>query len=79
MQALTEQKLGEVFRAVFNLAPGALVTGVRQGSEPAWDSLAHVMLIAAMESEFGIAVDAGESLGLTSYHAAARFLEARGL
>lgn len=79
MQALTEQKLNEVFRAVLNLAPGAEVKGVRQEGRAAWDSLAHVTLVAALESEFGLSVDAGDSLGLTSYEAAARYLEEQGL
>lgn len=79
MRTLTEQKLAEIFRAVLNLAPGAEVTAIRQEHQPGWDSLAHVTLVAAMESEFGLAIDAGDSIELTSYEAAARYLEERGL
>ena len=73
-----EEKLAEVFRAVFSLGPGSDVVDVRQLNTPGWDSLAHVSLVAALESEFGIAVDIGESLELTSYRAIRHYLEQRG-
>ncbi len=79
MRALTEQKLREIFRAVLDLPDGADVTRMRQEGEPAWDSLAHVTLVAAMESEFDLQVDAGDSLALTSFAAVVRYLEERGL
>ncbi len=73
-----DAKLAEIFRAVFNLPTEADPTAVRQLSEPAWDSLAHVTLVAAVESEFGVTIDAAESLELTSYQAVALHLEERG-
>ena len=79
MKAETEQTLSAIFREVLNLAPGQIEEEVRQEQTSAWDSLAHVMLIGAMESEFGLSIDAGSSLELTSYKAAARFLESHGL
>ncbi len=69
-----EERLQEIFRAVFNLPDGADVTGCAQGSTPSWDSMAHVSLIAALEGEFGISIDAGDSLELTSYDAAREYL-----
>ena len=75
----TEARLQDVFRAVFSLAPKADVTRVRQVNHPDWDSLAHVTLIAALESEFGIAVDVTASLELTSYDAIALYLEEQKL
>lgn len=79
MKALAEQKLSDVFRAVLNLDPGAELRGVRHEGNPAWDSLAHVTLVAAIESEFGLTIDAGDSLELTSFEAAVRYLEEKGL
>jgi acyl carrier protein len=70
-----EEKLAEVFRAVLSLAQGTDVTGVRQLSTPSWDSLAHVSLVAAVESEFGISIDIADSLELTSYPAVKLYLE----
>lgn len=72
-----EQKLHEVFRAVMNLQPDAEVSDLRQLNTPGWDSLAHVSLVAAVESEFGIAIDIEDSLDLTSYQAVKLYLEER--
>ena len=75
----TKSKLEEIFREVFRLPEGADVPATRQSSAPDWDSLAHVLLMAAVESEFGLEIDAGDSLELTSFDAVARYLEDRGL
>ena len=70
-----EQKLQAIFRAVLDLGDEVDVTSVRQPSEPSWDSLAHVSLVAALESEFAVSIDTGDSIHLTSYQAAKLFLE----
>jgi acyl carrier protein len=71
-----EQQLAAIFRAVFDLAEGHDVRTVRQVNHPAWDSLAHVSLVGAMESEFGIEVDVSDSMEITSFDAALAYLEA---
>jgi acyl carrier protein len=73
-----ERKLAEVFRVVLSLEQDADVTGVRQLNTPGWDSLAHVSLVGAVESEFGISIDIADSLALTSYPAVKLYLEERG-
>jgi len=73
-----ERKLAEVFRAVLSLVPDSDVTTVGQLNTPAWDSLAHVSLVAAVESEFGISIDIADSLALTSFRAMRLYLEERG-
>lgn len=79
MRELTEPRLQDIFRAVLDLGSGVDVTRLERSAEPAWDSLAHALLVAAVESEFGLQVDAGDSLELTSYDAMVRYLESRGL
>lgn len=79
MQDTTTSRLNEVFRAVLELPDLTDVSGVRQDGAPAWDSLAHAVLVGALESEFGLTIDAAESLELTSYEAVAHYLEERGL
>ncbi len=69
-----EQRLQEIFRAVFNLPAGSDVVTCAQSTTPSWDSMAHVSLIAALEGEFGISIDAGDSLALTSFEAAREYL-----
>lgn len=78
MRHENEAKLAEVFRAALSLGPETDVMAARQLNTPAWDSLAHVTLVAAVESEFGVSVDTAESLGLTSFAAVRLFLEERG-
>lgn len=73
------EKLQDIFRAVFELPPAADVIQIRQISETKWDSLGHVSLVAAIESEFGVALDVVDALGMTSFQAAQRLLEEKGL
>jgi acyl carrier protein len=75
---MTEQ-LEAIFRVVFKLPSEAPVSHLAQGVDSAWDSLAHTLLVAGVESEFGIAIDTADSLELTSYAAMAKYLEKRGL
>ena len=69
MSVNVQDKLQEIFRSVFELAPTADVTGVRRLTEPKWDSLAHVSLVAAIESEFGVELDTADALAITSFRA----------
>lgn len=74
-----DERLQALFRAVFDLLPSADVFTCRQANTPAWDSMAHVSLVAAIESEFGLTIDAGDSLTLTSYEAVRLYLEGQGV
>ena len=71
-------RLEEVFRAVFGLAPDVDVRQIRQISFRHWDSLGHVLLISAIESEFDRAIDVEESIGLTSFESISIFLTGDG-
>ena len=51
------------------------VSGIRQLTEHTWDSLAHVSLVSAIESEFGITIDTGDAIELTSFEAMRLYLE----
>lgn len=72
-------KLADVFRAVFELDAGADVTEVRRDSHPKWDSLGHVTLVAAIESEFDLELDTGDALALDSFATAEQMLGARAV
>lgn len=71
----TDERLQAIFRGVFNLPADADVSSCRQVATPEWDSLAHVSLVMAIESEFGVSVDTADSLTLTSYESARLYLE----
>jgi acyl carrier protein len=69
-----EDRLQGIFRGVLDLPPGSDPTGSAQGETASWDSLAHVSLVAAIEAEFGVSIDAGDSLALVSYEAVRKYL-----
>ena len=79
MKPQTADRLQDIFRAVFEFPAGADMIGLRQMNTPAWDSLAHVALVTAIESEFGVSLDAADQLQMTSYTTTALLLEDRGL
>jgi acyl carrier protein len=70
----TEQRLQAIFRGVLELPLDGDPTTAAQGQTTTWDSLAHVSLVAAIEAEFGVTIDAGDSLSLTPYDATRQFL-----
>lgn len=76
---MNQQILEQVFRAVLELPEGADVRAVRQVNQSSWDSLAHVSLVLAVESEFNLSIDMADSVELTSYEAFELFLEEKGL
>jgi acyl carrier protein len=75
MNTETADRLQDIFRAVFEIPGDADVTNLRQMNTPKWDSLAHVSLVTAIESEFGLSLDAADQLRMTSYAATALLLE----
>ena len=79
MSATANGKLIEIFRLVLELPPNTDVTSLEQIDAPSWDSLAHISLVSAMESEFGTTIDASDALNITSFAAAQRIVDERGL
>ena len=79
MNTQTSDRLRDIFRAVFALSRDIDVTNLDQTNSPRWDSLDHVSLVTAIESEFGISLDASDQLRMTSYLATAILLEERGV
>jgi acyl carrier protein len=78
MTTRVETKLQEIVREALALPPGVDVTGVEQVGVETWDSLAHAMLMVAIESEFGLSIAVADQLRLTSYAAIRGYLEERG-
>jgi len=63
---------------VFELPAEIDVTSLDQSNSPRWDSLDHVSLVTAIESEFGVSLDAADQFRMTSYVATAILLEEKG-
>lgn len=79
MNGQSIEKLQEIFRAVFNLPETHDMSQVRKLTEQRWDSLAHVSLVVAIESEFDLSIDTADALRMTSYDATRLLLEEMGL
>lgn len=62
-----EQRLAAVFRESFELAADAPVEGLAYRGLPAWDSVGHMRLVAAIETEFDIMLETDEVLDLSSF------------
>lgn len=72
-----ESRLAEVVRAVLELGPERDPVTIVQADEAAWDSLAHALMVAAVESEFAIEVDPADSMDMTSFAAILSYLRNR--
>jgi acyl carrier protein len=70
-----KETLESVFRAVFDLPEGSEIQKIQQLGFASWDSLAHVTLISAIESEFSVSIDLADSIELTSFEAILLYLE----
>ncbi len=67
MDAEGLEKLKAIVRAVLEIPDSADVENSRQVATRRWDSLAQVMMIAAIESEFDIIIDPSDYNRLTSF------------
>ncbi len=79
MNTQASDRLQDIFRVVFELSGHIDVTNLDQSNSQRWDSLDHVSLVTAIESEFAISLDAADQLRMTSYVATALLLEEKGL
>ena len=79
MTAEQVQRLEQVFRIVFELAPAADVSHVSKSSQGNWDSLCHVRLVTAIESEFKVNIDTADALRIDSYRTARQIIEEWGI
>jgi acyl carrier protein len=79
LTADADAKLSEIVRAVLQLPADADISRARQLSVETWDSLAHVSLMIAIESEFGVSIDIADQITLTSVPAIRLYLEERGV
>lgn len=70
-------RLMKCFAAVFPDLPAAEIPAATPLGVPAWDSIANVTLLAVVEEEFGVAVDAEDLEYLTSFEALLDYLTVR--
>ena len=58
--------IAEVFERVLHVDVRGRDAGIRLGAHPAWDSVAHVDLVLAIEAAFGVSFASYEFAQLTS-------------
>lgn len=62
-----DDQLRGVFRETFELGAEAEIDGLAYRAIPAWDSIGHMRLVAAIETQFDIMLDTDEVLDLSSF------------
>ena len=77
--ALTDQRLQQIFREVFEDDRLAVGDGLSPESLPAWDSLAHLKLIMSCEEEFGVKFTLEETIESNSVAKLKGVLAAKGV
>jgi acyl carrier protein len=72
-------RLKQVFVTSLDLPPETDVPRLRYAEHEKWDSIAHLKLVAQLESEFDIMLDADEILALSSFEKAVEMLRQRSI
>lgn len=63
----TLDTIRDLFRQSFDLEDGASVDDLAYRAIPGWDSVGHMRLIAALETEFDIMLETDDVLDLSSF------------
>jgi acyl carrier protein len=71
---MLEDRLKKVFSAALGLASDVDPTSLAYAQHPAWDSVAHMQLVSAIEGEFDIMLDTDDVIGMSSFGEAARIV-----
>jgi acyl carrier protein len=74
-----EARLARVFRDSLELAPDCVVSELTYRSVPQWDSVGHMRLVAALETEFDLLLETEEIIDLSSFPKALEILATHGL
>lgn len=73
------EKLKTAFVAALALPPDYDVENATYGETEGWDSVAHMALIAEIESAFDIMLDTEQVIGMSSFGKAVEILETHGV
>lgn len=67
MSATNRERYDKVFLESLNLQPQDLNEGLVYNSLVAWDSVGHMSLMAALETEFDIMMETDDIIAFSSY------------
>lgn len=73
------ESLEDVFRIALEIEKTEDVDSLRYGSVPAWDSVGHMILVAALEKNFGFKLTMGQILDIETFDDAKRLLVSQGM
>ena len=68
-------RLSAVFRETFELPDETDVAALRYRDIPAWSSVGHMQLVAALESTFDLMLETDDIIAMSSFGEAERILE----
>lgn len=64
---MPDERVKQAFVAALDLSAAADVEALEIGTNPQWDSVAHMALVAELEEQFGISLDAEDIVDMSSY------------
>jgi acyl carrier protein len=73
------QKLRNAFITALALPPETDVDNAAYGQTEGWDSVAHMALIAEIESAFDIMLDTDQVIGMSSFNKAIEIVASHGI
>ncbi len=74
-----EERLQTVFAQALDLEPGIDLGAIRYRNHQHWDSLGHMTLIVAMESEFEVEIGPDQLMQIDSFDTAVKVLRDAGV
>lgn len=72
---MNEVKLRNAFASALGIPPDKVVDDLTYQSIKQWDSIAHMALVAALETEFNVMLDTDQILALSTVAAARDILK----
>lgn len=78
MEAI-EQRLRRVFSDALGIPPSEINDQVAYDKSKGWDSIAHMALIAALDTEFDIMLDTDDVVDMSSYARSKEILRKYGV
>jgi acyl carrier protein len=76
---VSSEQIREAFATALDLPPGTDVEALEIGSDPHWDSIAHMALVAELEARFGIRLETEDIVAMSSYPASIEVLRRYGV
>lgn len=72
-------KFGAICADVFSVEPGSITDDLAYNSIQAWDSVGHMMLMSALENEYGIMLETEDIIDFSTIGKGKEILEKYGV